>query len=588
MERKIKMRNIKGLTPAIDPVESQEVFALGGKNYEFDSLGVRSAFGDRLLLPQGFTKPDHLQGARVKLRDRDRVFVFTTDGILEWSEVRGGWLPIYLTPDLTNSPYRWTWGYLNDRVYFCHPRVGLLVYSTETRLCRPHDGPGVPEEPVALTINNGHLVVMTPTLLHWSQPSDGLDFSPTLGGAGFQVISERVSGFPVMLTSYAGGVLTWTTGGIMRSEFTADESVYRHRTLQTEYRPVNSFCTCRIDDDTSVILDERGLFQTNGDKPTPYTPVFNEFIHKYIQENDLKIGTNLRIEWDDLRRYMYVSASLSVNDSIYEECFVLYPNLDQWGQFSEEHYGILPLIVETGQREGDYFGYVDSRGCLRYWNLASSRERPVHPVLDAELSQDLHYPLIQKSTAAIDGDSGWILSSSGKLGNRPSGEEPPRASYFRADGSGISPALLTGLNAEIRVGLVRMQMDESVDQMSEVTQVLLRTGITGPDNQAIVDFNLVPAGVADEDYQEISGADDFGLNPRNYVNHGLKLTGTVDGTSEFYSQIPEIVETRKAARYYACAVPGVWHNVQITADAPGEYFHVTTIELTGIDGGRLN
>src|SRR3546814_9519542 len=78
-----------------------------------------------------------------------------------------------------------------------------------------------------------------------------MNFPPALGEAGAQVISARVAGFPIMVSNYAGGVLTWTTGGLMRSEFTGDQETYRHRDINTEYRPVNSFCVLQTDKNTS-------------------------------------------------------------------------------------------------------------------------------------------------------------------------------------------------------------------------------------------------------------------------------------------------------------------------------------------------
>src|SRR3546814_8346829 len=74
-----------------------------------------------------------------------------------------------------------------------------------------------------ITVNQGRLVVLTDQVLAWSWQSDGRNFTPALGEAGAQVISARVAGFPIMVSNYAGGVLTWTTGGLMRSEFTGDQ-----------------------------------------------------------------------------------------------------------------------------------------------------------------------------------------------------------------------------------------------------------------------------------------------------------------------------------------------------------------------------
>src|SRR3546814_17528277 len=97
-----------------------------------------------------------------------------------------------------------------------------------------------------------------------------------------------------MVSNYAGGVLTWTTGGLMRSEFTGDQETYRHRDINTEYRPVNSFCVLQTDKNTSMILDERGIYRSQGEAPEPATPLFNEFLKDYIQKNRLKLDQNLR------------------------------------------------------------------------------------------------------------------------------------------------------------------------------------------------------------------------------------------------------------------------------------------------------
>src|SRR4051812_1604609 len=115
-----KATDIKGLSPAVEPTRSQELFALNGRNYYFDSKGPKSGFGNRLLLPQPLGAPIQTQGIRLRLRGGDRVFTITSDSILEWDEVTGGWQVIYVTPDTSLSPYRWTWGYLNNKAYFNH------------------------------------------------------------------------------------------------------------------------------------------------------------------------------------------------------------------------------------------------------------------------------------------------------------------------------------------------------------------------------------------------------------------------------------------------------------------------------------
>jgi hypothetical protein len=589
-EQNFKASDIKGFTPSIEPTRSDELFALTGRNYVFDTRGPKSSFGNRYLLPQALGKPAHTQGLRLKLRGGDRCFTFTSDSILEWDESAGGWKIIYITPYTGNGPNRWSWGYLNGLLFFCHPRTGILVYTIETGICQPHSdiGIGTPEEALSIVVNNGFLCVVTPILFGWSAPSNGLDFNPTLGGAGFQLISDRVSGFPLAVSSYTRGCLTWTTGGVMRSEFSGDQAVFRHRALQTEYRPVNSFCTCKIDDDTVVILDERGLFQSKGEAPIPLTPIFNEFFQKYLQENNLNLGTNVRIEWDELQRFMYISTSLTESNPIYENCFVLYPNLDKWGQFNEQHYGILPLLVKGSTRADDFYGYVDSDGRVRYWQNTGSREIRVEDSITAR-GANLAYPPMQKPFGFEDGAVGTILSSSGVGNTFADSSVSGPAGFYTWDGDSaivLAPER-TGLNARIVFGLLRVLGQQSSDQLGEVTAVMIRS--LGEDNASVgTGFNIDPDAPARMNLNQTDPAISERFTDENYVNHKLRIIGTVDGESVFTDQTPSLVGFAKSARYYSCSVIGLWHMMELRADDVGESFHPVTFEVTAIPAGRLN
>lgn len=589
-EQNFRAADIKGLTPSVEPTRSDELFALTGKNYIFDTRGPKSVFGNRLLLPQKLGRPEHSQGLRLKLRGGDRCFTFTSDSILEWDENQGGWAVIYVTPYTGNAPNRWSWGYLNGFVYFCHPRTGVLVYDVDTGVCQPHTevGIGTPEEALSIVINNGFLIVVTPILYAWSAPSNGLDFTPTLGGAGFQVISDRVAGFPIMVTSYTRGCLTWTTGGVMRSEFTGDQAVFRHRALQTEYRPVNSFCTCKIDDDTVIILDERGLFQSKGEAPTPLTPVFNEFLQAYLQDNDLNLGTNVRMEWDELQRRMYISTSLTEANPLYENCFVLYPNLDKWGQFNESHYGIMPLLIKDSERADDFYGFVDADGRVRYWQDTGSREiRP--EVSTAKQGGNLYYPPIQKPFSYIEGDSGTVLAASGVANTFNDAEVSGPADFYLWDGDSATPMApeRTGLDARIVFGLLRVLGQQSSDQMGEVTGLLVRS--LSEDNAHVgTGFNIDAPGDASMDLNQLDPAVAERFVDENYVNHKLRIVGTIDGVSVFTQQEPSLIGFAKSVRYYSCSVIGLWHMMELRAEEVGESFHPVTFELTAIPAGRLN
>lgn len=527
---KFKAADILGLTPGLDLRNSERVFALGGRNFAFTSLGPKSMFGNRFLDENPLASPAHCQGVRIRLRSGDRVFIFPGDAILEWDEENEVWIERYATPSTNLSPYRWTAGYLNGFVFFCHPVTGILVMNIETDVIVEHDGPGVPTQPLAICISNGRLVVLDDTWLSWSWQSDGMNFTPAIGEAGQQKVNDRVAGFPIMIHTYAQGVVTWTTGGMMRSEFAGGQEVWRHRNMNTEFKPVNSFCTIQMDDNTCVILDERGLFQSAGGPPEPLAPMFNEFLIEYIRQNKLTIGQNLRLEWDDIRRHLYVSVSVTPEFNQYERAYVLYPSLDKWGVVNEVHHGIIPILIDWNQREGNYFGFVDLAGRVHFW-----------------------------------------------------GDFPSRQVWQGGE------ATLTGLDAKLQIGLIRFpEIGDSHDRMTEILSVALGSQISGPETQLGEDYLLVPDGVDDEDYEEETGSEDFGFNSLAYVNHDLRIISTKDGRSEFMSVEPQLVQFAEGIRHFSCSTVGVWHILEVSADSIGQAFHLRVVELNATDAGLLS
>ena len=573
-----------GLTPAVDPRVGDKLYALDGRNYVFDSFGPRSVFGNRFLTPYPLGRPEHSEGARLRLRTGDRVFTFTSDAILEWDENTGGFRVIYyFNSSIEQFAYRWTFDYLNGIMYFCHPAVGILAYIVDSDICQPLEGPGVPVEPIAIAVVSGRLAAITERQYIWSAPGDGTRWTPELGGAGFMDVNTRVPGYPILISAYARGAMVWTTGGVMRAEFTGDAEVFRFRALVTEYRPINSYCMFRLDNDTIGFLDERGFFSTQGEAPRPLTPLFNEFLIDYVQRMNLKLGQNIRVDWDDLTRRLYLSMSLSETNPIYEKAFVLYQPLDKWGTFNEEHYGILPSLVKESSRRDDYFGFVDSNGRLRYWNGSGSRE--ILPV-DGRLNS--YYPTMQKPPVQqLDGDA-VILASTASFNTVPTTQYTQRGGYYGFEG--ISPAAsnVTGLDAVVSLGLVRAKSEISHDRMIEMTQIMIGSILSDPTPDPIEDWAAIPEGESDEDYNEETGGEDWGVEDVTYVNHGLRIIGTNDGVSIWQTVDPIMYRYDRAVREFAGSCLGIWHIIELSAVEIGEAFHVRFMELTAVDGGRLN
>jgi hypothetical protein len=88
--------DIQGFLPAVEPTRTEKLLLLNGQNYIFDARGPKSPFGNRLLLPFALGRPEYTQGIRLKLFTGDRCFTITSDAILEWDEVAGGWRIVYI------------------------------------------------------------------------------------------------------------------------------------------------------------------------------------------------------------------------------------------------------------------------------------------------------------------------------------------------------------------------------------------------------------------------------------------------------------------------------------------------------------
>src|SRR3546814_513970 len=139
---------------------------------------------------------------------------------------------------------------------------------------------------------------------------------------------------------------------------------------------------------------------------------------------------------------------------------------------------------------------------------------------------NLFYPLIQKPYwKEEEGTRINVCSSSLTLGYAPIGEES-RAGYYPHDGESPAPVNLTGLDARLILGLIKFEgLNESFDQMAEVSLVSIGNAVSGPSDVVSEDYNLIPDGVDDEDYNTATGGEDFGRSEESRV--GKEWVSTV-------------------------------------------------------------
>ena len=336
-----------------------------------------------------------------------------------------------------------------------------------------------------------------------------------------------------------------------------------------------------------IILDERGLYMTQGDVPQPMDNDFNQFLRDYIRANKLKEDNRLRVEWDELQRKFYLSVSQAYASQGFDRCFVMNPDLAKWGEFSEFHYGILPIHIDASSREGDYYSYCDRYGRIRIWLPTPTTES--NPSVGSYDDANLYYPVVDKPAMPMTPYTGIILSTTIKAHSWDASTlaiSYARAGYYD-EGTG-TPSLIAvaGLNAMINFGLFRPTGPSAVDEASEVMGVMIRSW---PSQDPMI---------TTEDYLFESGAEDFATSPApnvdygdgsiySTVSHQIQIHSTLDGVSDFMTVTPIEVQYAQNARYYACSTVGVWHSIEISALEPGESFHIVGGEITAASAGRI-
>lgn len=585
-------QEIGSLTPALDARSGEDLYVVGGRNFSFDSKGPKTDFGDRLMTPIPLRDPTQVHGTRIS----GRSFVHTVDSLLEYDTGISAWIPQFHfwnveNPEITTR--RWTAAFLNRTIFFAHVnygyvRVSTLSEDTDQIFIRTTtaEAPGIPDSPLGIVETNGRLVVLTDTSVYWSGPSDGLDWTPAEGGAGVQVIADRVGGDPLVVTAFSGGFIVWTTSGALLAEFIGGAVVFRFSVLMTANRPQNSFSVVQLNQDESLFLTNQGLFLSkNGQVPQAIQPPFNEYIRDYLTLNPRATG---RLEYDAVRDRLYVQ--LKTHAVFYDKTYVLIPTISKWGEFSERNYGVLPLTA-------DEFGWVGQDRLVRKWIEDSSRE-----ALPDTNQPELKFLRIPKRS--VDSENIW--STSGICQNT-SHSNQIREGFFALEADSPRSPTLIGLNAEIQLGYFHPgQLEQSADGLIEVQQIILGSYPMAIPTELVPGnleydtfeelYSQILRAVEDwesadpdpEDYNILDEEEDFGgtfalLSPNGY---DIELRSSQDGFTE-QAIVPERARFDTKATTYSCLSSGTLHKLVLTANDPGDRIQVRYLEMTLGYGGRL-
>lgn len=384
---RFRVQNIESLQPAVDSRNSDKVFVLEGRNYYFDSKGPKSGFGTRLVADNSLIENEG--GVVQSITAGKATYVFTSKGCYVMADNQQSWIQILdleaRWPDVPlKDDKKWTFVYLTKGIYFCHPVYGFykVVKTPDDYYLDPRDQndiPGLPFQPQAIAESNGRMIVLGFKYAAWSGPSNAEDFLPALGGAGQELLSDRIAGDPVTCVGFQTGFIVWTTQGCLSMEFIGGDTVFRFNRVTTEQLPVNAYAVEAMPDGSQVLCTRHGLFQIqNAQEPVLITPLFSEFIRERLEHEQ---GIRVRLTYALEQNLLFFQMRDWTNH--YVHTYVLSMALDKWGSFDERHLGIIKLIPARGN-----WGYVDSDGRPhRFIEVFNREDTPHHFIgLDSNIT----------------------------------------------------------------------------------------------------------------------------------------------------------------------------------------------------------
>jgi len=547
VKRRFLLQNIQGLTPAVDARQSENLaFVLHGRNYIVDSKGPKSFFASRLVnrcVPvDALPNAANVQSGADLIFTRDSAGFFSSTTLNEWQFNR---IFTYPAPIRTDFIWRrWTTAFVGATLFIAHPGIGLWK-RTVTGFVQVDPGIAGPQ---AIVETNGRLVVLGSTAVAWSGPANPEDFTPALGGAGFQIISERISGAPFMLTTNASGYIVWTTSGSLVGEFIAGDLVFRHYISRHSHKPINDMAYVRMPDNSYLICTRQGIFTlAENNEPAPATPVFNEFFRELIKTVQ-DAGLRIRLDYDRESDLLFLQ--LRNESTFFNTTFVLTVAIDKWGEFNQSHLGIIELGIKT-EPVRSLIGYVDTKGIAhRFIPYGSSREvaHGVFEGLDSEVVLGpLRAPdLLQQFYDVEQELQGFFLSN-----------------HARPE---WSQNLIEQLDENNGTALI----DEGIDLLTGMPN----TPIEESDSHTPFPHTTNRVSVI---------ADWSGFDPAGFLFHG----STDPSIQMAVESVPSVSHAQVSGIHYTTLSPGIWHRVRIKAVDVNEYFHITAGEFTFDLSGRL-
>ncbi len=375
---RIPVKNIDGLTLALDPKKLDRVVTLQGRNFLLDVDGPRSAFGTSIA-----HRSMNASAVTASFEVGSEIFYFAHD---EFSSVcsvyKASWIsrdtePLFQIDKLAGTPdkrlhHPWSHALVGGLHYFCHPAFGIWNYDLVSKewvnqTSTIHANIGSPLVLYAITAAAGRLCLQVTGFSWWSAIDDGTDVTPSLDtGAGFQNLA--LIGSPIEDNEYKGifpladGFLTVVASGVMRSTVINSINPFRHDPFKEAYSPFNQACVVSLSANELLFFTQSGFFITDGRQFQPWQPLMSEYM-KAAYSRRLSQNTigQVALFFDRRKQWVMLSFAQSSVVNLFSKAFVLYLPRDQWGSFDKTHRGLL-AIDEFGDNTKISLGYTTQTG----------------------------------------------------------------------------------------------------------------------------------------------------------------------------------------------------------------------------------
>ena len=574
---------VKGLQLGLDPRQVSDMHVINGENFIVNAKGPKASFGNQYISYDELVDTDDIQtfAGGEELVEND-MFIFTNSAVWKLDPITKHYYVTFEFTPITET-FPWSAAVVGNLSYFVKKGGNLIQYNPLTNTWKeltPGNTPGLAPNIYGITESYGRLIIAAEDVTQWSAIDDGETYEDASLGAGSQSLSIIQNGKPLVVQHSDIGYVVYTTKGILLMENVVAEIPFRGRVLSEHLVLINPYVFAEIEKGEHIFLTEEGFFVNNSRQIQPWQPIMGEFFRQEVLpffDRTIENNPSIRFFYLDDRQWFFVSCASSIATRLYSKSYVLYIPANEWGAFNKEHFFIGPFYADDGFEKGFRDIYIDEKGRMTQFIETAQSEilpdfRDVYNVFDTTTIPVYRNNTVITSADIVECD----VFDKSLFPNKPGLYDLNLQALPRNFGS---------LQAFIEVGLVRLRDPEEIDRYSMLTEITI-----GSENFILSeteDWNDDPD--VTEDWNVISGLEDWGQDAGEVIAFDLIHYGTLDGVKVLPEQEAELntIELTDDALHFTSDISGIYHKFMICALENEQSFALNTFEVSAVATGRI-